>query len=83
MDYSMITFSDSKMAAAALLLAMLMKDLGGWNPTLEYYSGYKLDDIRDICNLLNETMHKKNKETLLTVRNKYSHKYVLINLSEY
>ncbi|XP_012225048.1 G2/mitotic-specific cyclin-B3 [Linepithema humile] len=74
MDYSMITLSDSKLAAAALLLAMLMKDLGGWNSTLEYYSGYKLDDIRDICNLLNETLHKKHKETLMTVRNKYSHK---------
>ncbi|KAL0101613.1 hypothetical protein PUN28_019031 [Cardiocondyla obscurior] len=74
MDYTMIRFSDSKMAAAALLLALLMKDLGGWNPTLEYYSGYKLDDIRDICNLLNQSLHKKHKETLKTVHNKYSHK---------
>ncbi|XP_011167664.1 G2/mitotic-specific cyclin-B3 [Solenopsis invicta] len=74
MDYSMIRFSDSKMAAAALLLALLMKDLGGWNPTLEYYSSYKLDDIRDICNLLNKSLHKKHKETLKTVHSKYSHK---------
>ncbi|KAG5324792.1 CCNB3 protein, partial [Pseudoatta argentina] len=74
MDYTMIRFSDSKMAAAALLLALLMKDLGGWNPTLEYYSGYKLDDIRDICNLLNQSLHRKHKETLKTVRSKYSHK---------
>ncbi|KAM0727990.1 G2/mitotic-specific cyclin-B3 [Formica fusca] len=74
MDYSMITYSDSKVAAAALLLALLMKDLGGWTPTLEYYSGYKLDDIRDICILLNQCLHKKHKETLMTVRNKYSHK---------
>ncbi|KYN15838.1 G2/mitotic-specific cyclin-B3 [Trachymyrmex cornetzi] len=74
MDYTMIRFSDSKMAAAALLLALLMKDLGGWNPTLEYYSGYKLDDIRDICNLLNQSLHRKQKETLKTVRSKYSHK---------
>ncbi|KMQ93953.1 g2 mitotic-specific cyclin-b3 [Lasius niger] len=74
MDYSMITFSDSKIAAAALLLALLMKDLGGWTPTLEYYSGYKLDDIRDICNRLNQCLHKKHKESLMTVRNKYSHK---------
>ncbi|KYM98486.1 G2/mitotic-specific cyclin-B3 [Cyphomyrmex costatus] len=74
MDYTVIRFSDSKMAAASLLLALLMKDLGGWNPTLEYYSGYKLDDIRDICNLLNQSLHKKHKETLKTVRSKYSHK---------
>ncbi|XP_011647865.1 G2/mitotic-specific cyclin-B3 [Pogonomyrmex barbatus] len=74
MDYTTIRFSDSKMAAAALLLALLMKDLGGWNSTLEYYSGYKLSDIRDICNLLNQGLHKKHKETLKTVHSKYSHK---------
>ncbi|KYQ49271.1 G2/mitotic-specific cyclin-B3 [Trachymyrmex zeteki] len=74
MDYTMVRFSDSKMAAAALLLALLMKDLGGWNPTLEYYSGYELNDIRDICNLLNQSLHRKHKETLKTVRSKYSHK---------
>lgn len=74
MDYTLIMFSDSKMAAAALLLALLMKDLGGWTPTLEYYSGYALDDIRDTCIALNESMHKEYKEPLKTVRNKYSHK---------
>ncbi|XP_012541579.1 G2/mitotic-specific cyclin-B3 [Monomorium pharaonis] len=74
MDYTMIRFSDSKIAAAALLLALLMKDLGGWTPTLEYYSSYKLDDIRDICNLLNNSLHKEHKETLKTVYSKYSHK---------
>ncbi|TGZ50930.1 G2/mitotic-specific cyclin-B3, partial [Temnothorax longispinosus] len=72
-DYTMIRFSDSKMAAAALLLALLMKDLEGWNPTLEYYSGYKLDDIRDICNLLNQSLHRKHEEALKTVHSKYSH----------
>ncbi|EFN77747.1 G2/mitotic-specific cyclin-B3 [Harpegnathos saltator] len=74
MDYTVITFSDSKMAAAALLLALQMKDLGGWTPTLEYYSSYRLDDIKNICITLNEGLHKKHKESLMTVRNKYSHK---------
>ncbi|KOC60224.1 G2/mitotic-specific cyclin-B3 [Habropoda laboriosa] len=74
MDYSTIMISDSKMATAALLLALQMKDLGGWTPTLEYYSGYKVDDIRDIVILLNEGLHRKHKEALTTVRNKYSHK---------
>ncbi|KAK0161597.1 hypothetical protein PV327_010052 [Microctonus hyperodae] len=74
MDYSTIMFSDSKMAAAALLLALQMKDLGGWTPTLEYYTSYKLDDIRDIINTLNEGLHRTPKDALATVRNKYSHK---------
>ncbi|XP_077255593.1 G2/mitotic-specific cyclin-B3-like [Temnothorax americanus] len=64
MDYTMIRFSDSKVAAAALLLALLMKDLVERNPTLKYYSGYKLDDMRDICNLLNQSLHRKRKEAL-------------------
>ncbi|XP_012286391.1 G2/mitotic-specific cyclin-B3 [Orussus abietinus] len=74
MDYATIMYSDSKMAAAALLLALQMKDLGGWTPTLEYYTGYKVDDFRDIMNVLNQGLHRKHKEGLATVRNKYSHK---------
>ncbi|XP_076649011.1 cyclin B3 [Halictus rubicundus] len=74
MDYATIMFSDSKMAAAALLLALQMKDLGGWTPTLEYYSSYKVDDIKPIVHLLNEGLRRKHKEALTTVRNKYSHK---------
>ncbi|KAK2580934.1 hypothetical protein KPH14_006001 [Odynerus spinipes] len=74
MDYSTIRYSDSKMAASALLLALQMKDLGGWTQTLEYYSGYKVDDIRDIVHVLNEGLHRKHKEALVTIRNKYSHK---------
>ncbi|XP_015191399.1 PREDICTED: G2/mitotic-specific cyclin-B3 [Polistes dominula] len=74
MDYSTIRFSDSKLAASALLLALQMKDLGGWTPTLEYYSGYKVDDLRNIVYVLNEGLHRKHKEALVTIRNKYSHK---------
>lgn len=74
MDYSTISFSDSKIASAALLLALQMKDIGGWTPTLEYYTGYKVEDITEIVDVLNEGLHKKQKDALATVRNKYSHK---------
>ncbi|KAK3922442.1 G2/mitotic-specific cyclin-B3 [Frankliniella fusca] len=74
LEYSMVTVSDSKIAAAALLLALKMQNLGGWTPTLEYYSGYKLEDIHDLCHQLNDMLHKKPKTALQTVRNKYSHK---------
>ncbi|KAJ8684243.1 hypothetical protein QAD02_020035 [Eretmocerus hayati] len=74
MDYSAISFSDSKTAAAALYLALQMKDLGGWTATLEYYTGYKLSDFSSIVVALNEGLHRKHKEALSTVRNKYSHK---------
>lgn len=40
-------------------------------PTLK---GYKLIDFAPIVVLLNSLLHRKPKETLSTVRNKYSHK---------
>lgn len=74
LEYSLVTVSDSKLAAAALLLSLKMQNLGGWTPTLEYYSGYKLEEIHDICHQLNDMLHKKPKTAVQTVRNKYSHK---------
>ncbi|XP_046736764.1 G2/mitotic-specific cyclin-B3 [Diprion similis] len=74
MDYGTIMYSDSKMAAAALFIALQMKDLGGWNATLEYYTGLKLEEIKEIVLALNQGLHRKPKEALATVRNKYSHK---------
>lgn len=74
MDYATIGFSDSKMAAVSLFLALQMKDLGGWNPTLEYYTGYSIAELKDIVIVVNEGLHRKHKEALATIRNKYSHK---------
>lgn len=39
MDYSIITLSDSKLAAAALLLAFKMTNHGEWSNTLQYFTG--------------------------------------------
>ena len=74
MEYHFIFVSESKIAAAALYLALKMKNISGWTPTLEYYSGYKLNDFVVIALELNAMLHKKPKEQLKTVRNKYSHK---------
>ena len=38
-EYNFVSESSSKIAAAALLLAVKTKFLGGWTPTLQYYSG--------------------------------------------
>ena len=74
MDYTTIMFSDSKMAAASLFLALQMKELSGWTATLEYYTGYSVAEFKDIVLVINEGLHRKHKEALATVRNKYSHK---------
>lgn len=39
MSYDLITLSDSKVAAAALYMALRMNNKTGWNKTLEYFSG--------------------------------------------
>lgn len=41
MDYATITHSDSKLASAALYIALRMEKISGWTSTLEYYSGNK------------------------------------------
>ncbi|CAG9784136.1 unnamed protein product [Diatraea saccharalis] len=73
LDYALVQHSDSKMAAAALYLALRMKAIGGWSPTLQYYTGYSLKDILPIVLAQNATLHKKPKSAISTVRNKYSH----------
>nr|CAI5837447.1 unnamed protein product [Callosobruchus analis] len=74
MEYETILIRDSKLACAAMYLALKMKKMGSWNPTLEYYSGYKLDDFKTVAVLLNKFLHQPPKSQLMTVRNKYSHK---------
>lgn len=39
LEYNLLEYSDSKMAAAALYLALKMKSIGNWTPTLQYYTG--------------------------------------------
>ncbi|XP_049851612.1 G2/mitotic-specific cyclin-B3 isoform X1 [Schistocerca gregaria] len=74
MEYTFVSESDSKLAAAALLLALKMKEISGWTKTLQYYSGYSLEEIKDLVFKLNDMLKMKPKEALSTVRNKYSHK---------
>lgn len=73
MEYAIVGLRDSKLACAALFIAMRMSGMPGWNQTLEFYSGYKIEDFAEIAILLNNIMTRKPKESLNTVRHKYSH----------
>lgn len=76
MEYATVVLSDSKLACAALFLARRMSDLPGWNKTLEFYSGYKVDDLKSVVILLNNVIMPKISSPLLkltNVREKYSH----------
>lgn len=74
MDYATVTIPDSKLACAALYLALRMKNISKWTQTLEFYTGYRLEQFINVVHILNNGLHTKPKEQLMTVRNKYSHK---------
>jgi len=74
MDYTTVSLSDSKMAAAALYLAFKMEKKMEWDNTLIYFSGYRVQDFRDIAITLNNILHQKQSKNLNTARNKYSHR---------
>ncbi|XP_076335108.1 G2/mitotic-specific cyclin-B3-like [Tachypleus tridentatus] len=74
MDYDLIDIRDSMVAAAALLLAIQMKNLGEWTPTLEYHSGYKASDLESLVLRLNKLIMTPLHKNLQTVKTKYSHK---------
>ncbi|CAL1299701.1 unnamed protein product [Larinioides sclopetarius] len=72
MDYELIDVLDSKIAAAALLLALKMKDME-WTPTLEYYTEYRESDLQDLIIHLNKNISVPPNKHLQTIRMKYSH----------
>ncbi|CAH0557665.1 unnamed protein product [Brassicogethes aeneus] len=74
MDYETVTVRDSLLASASLFLALRMKNIGGWSAALEFYTGYKYEDIRSTVQLLNSGLNKPISKKTMTVRNKYSHK---------
>ncbi|XP_064526449.1 G2/mitotic-specific cyclin-B3 isoform X3 [Pseudopipra pipra] len=73
-EYDYTRESPSKLAASCLLLALTMKNLGGWTPTLEYYSGYSAQDLHPLVKRLNFLLTYQPRDKLNTVRSKYSHR---------
>ncbi|KAL1491691.1 hypothetical protein ABEB36_012252 [Hypothenemus hampei] len=74
MEYETITTKDSLLASAALYLALKMKTFSDWTPTLEFYTGYKINDFKDVVIQLNRAISKPPRPQIMTVRNKYSHR---------
>jgi len=75
MEYSFnVDTSESEVAAGCLILALKMKGLKGWGPTLSYYSGYSLADLQPMVDRLLAMLRQPAKDNLKTVRAKYGHK---------
>ncbi|XP_048815727.1 G2/mitotic-specific cyclin-B3 [Lagopus muta] len=73
-EYDYARERPSKLAASSLLLALTMKNLGGWTPTLEYYSGYCAQDLHPLVKRLNFLLTYQPCDKLKAVRTKYSHR---------
>lgn len=77
MNYVLISFSESKMAAAALFIAMQNFDSeSGWTSSMEYCSGYRLSDFKHIVIAMNDGMRKPFKRCQI-ITNKYRSKVFL------
>lgn len=72
LDYTLVDQRESKMAAAALLQALLMKGLS-WNATLEHYTGYTAKELAQLQRRLNHFLAQQQKGSLEAIRSKYSH----------
>ncbi|XP_077163625.1 G2/mitotic-specific cyclin-B3 isoform X2 [Paroedura picta] len=73
-EYDFVQEKASRLAASCLLLALNMKNLDGWNSTLEYYSSYSVQDLQSLVKKLNFLLTYQHDERLKAVRNKYSHR---------
>lgn len=73
LEYDFVPVRASQMAAACLSLAMAMKDINEWTPTLVHYTGYTRDDLSELVTKLNVLISVQPKKNLKTVHSKYSH----------
>ncbi|XP_037076534.1 G2/mitotic-specific cyclin-B3-like [Pollicipes pollicipes] len=77
MEYQFVTVAGSRMAAAALTLAVLMRSpdqFAAIRRTVEHFSEYKTEEFKDVVHKLNDMLRKEASPHLKTIRAKYSHK---------
>ncbi|CAI9622679.1 unnamed protein product [Staurois parvus] len=73
-DYEMVHFNPSEVAAAALCLAQKVLYVGSWGPTQHHYTGYTEEDLTRIMKHMakNVTKVNQNQTKHVAVRNKYA-----------
>ncbi|XP_022072827.1 G2/mitotic-specific cyclin-B2 isoform X2 [Acanthochromis polyacanthus] len=74
LDYSMVHYRPSEIAAASLCLSQLLLDGLSWSPTQQHYSTYDELHLKPIMQLIakNVVMVNEGKTKFQAVRNKYS-----------
>uniref|UniRef100_A0A0K2UNT9 Uncharacterized protein n=2 Tax=Lepeophtheirus salmonis TaxID=72036 RepID=A0A0K2UNT9_LEPSM len=73
-EFNICGTSESKLAAAALILAFKIHGILGWVDTLKYYSGYSpVKDLKEIVMKLYKVISEPHLGNLKTIKDKYSH----------
>lgn len=71
---SMMSFLPSKQAAASLHVSReVFKLADGWNPTIQFYTGYSLDDIMPCVDALKQLLKESNSSPFQVVQKKWAH----------
>ena len=71
---SMMSFLPSQQAAAALHVSReVFKMPDGWNQTIEFYTGYTLDNISECVATLNTILKESPTSMYQVVQKKWSH----------
>lgn len=71
-DYTMLQFLPSQIAAAALFISMEINTFGDWDDTIAHYSKFTEESVRPVVHALREMMTRaKRHPKLQAVRNKY------------
>lgn len=78
LDYNMLQFSDSMVAAAAVFLARRMRGISPtWDRCLEYYTDYAVEDFLDCAAALNAVYFREASAGIGALFKKYSDKRLL------
>jgi len=70
-EYEMVHYNPSLIAAAALCFSIKVLSGGDWTDTLSYYSTYTMNDLSDILKKIAKLVLKVESSKLTAVRSKY------------
>mmetsp|Transcript_7468 Transcript_7468/g.21093 ORF Transcript_7468/g.21093 Transcript_7468/m.21093 type:complete len:380 (+) Transcript_7468:501-1640(+) len=80
LDYGMLQFLPSMIAASSVILAQITLNLPVWSSTLSYYSGYSKQELRDCARALHKLFSNAKKSGITAVSDKYAmHRYKCVS----
>ena len=72
LEYEMLSYLPSQIAASAVLLAQIILNKPIWSPTLEWYSGYHKIELQSCTKALHKLMANSMKSQSSSIKEKYA-----------